>query len=113
VAEHEDDIIAAGAQIIWVLEQDVQARAGTASSCRSELDSLGSDAGWCVGDSETDPDPGAFDESPFSIARGFDMIVPRTTMVIEYTTNHGTTSGNENLDGAAVLAKVREIVAQQ
>ena len=43
---------------------------------------------------------------------GFDIVVPRETMVIEYTTNHGTPSGNENLDGDAVLAEVQRIASE-
>ena len=76
------------------------------------MDVMGSqDQGWCVGDQQTQPESGAFDASPFSIARGFDMIVPRKTMTIEWTTNHGTPSGNENLDGEDVLQAVRDVVA--
>lgn len=77
----------------------------------STLDELGSDdQGWCVGDAETEPVAGTFDDSPFSIARGFDMIVPRSTMEILWTSSHGTPSGNENLDGEDVLAAVQDAV---
>jgi len=111
VAEVEDDIIAAGAEIIWVLEQDPTFKPGTAERCMAVMDELGSgEVGWCVGDSETEPEAGAFDESPFSIARGFDMVVPRETMVVEYVTNHGTPSGNDNVDGEEVLQAVIDVV---
>lgn len=75
------------------------------------MDSVGSTLGWCVGDSETMPVPGTFDESPFSIDRGFDIIVPRGGMDIRYTTNHGTVSGNENITGAELLVEVQAVVA--
>lgn len=76
------------------------------------MDDEGSSLGWCVGDSRTQPTPGTFDTSPFSIGRGFDIIVPRDTMTIEYTTNHGTPSGNENPTGADVLQALREILGE-
>ena len=75
------------------------------------MDSVGSNLGWCVGDSETIPLPGTFDESPFSIERGFDIIVPRGGMDIRYTTNHGTGGGNENISGEELLAEVQAVVA--
>ncbi|MCB9674513.1 MAG: hypothetical protein H6737_05310 [Alphaproteobacteria bacterium] len=106
----EDDIIAAGAEIIWVLEADTSGVAGTADSCMAFMDSVGSTQGWCVGDGETQPVPGTFDDSPFSIGRGFDIVVPRSTMVIEYSTSHGTPAGNDNLSGADVLQAVQDIV---
>lgn len=110
VADVEEDIIAAGAQLIWVLEQGSLAQAGTATLCRDTLDDLGSDDGWCVGDSQTSPTPGTFDNSPFSIGRGFDLIVQRDTMELLWTSSHGTPSGNENLTGADVLAQVQAFV---
>ena len=75
------------------------------------MDSVGSTLGWCVGDSETMPLAGAFDESPFSVERGFDIIVPRGGMDIRYTTSHGTVPGNENISGAELLAEVEAVVA--
>jgi hypothetical protein len=71
----------------------------------------GASTGWCVGDGQTRPEAGTWDESPFSIGRGFDIVVPRATMTIDYTTTHGTPAGNENPEGTDVLAAVREIVA--
>jgi hypothetical protein len=112
VAEVEDEIVAAGAEIIWVLEQDPSFEPGTANRCMETMDALGSkDQGWCVGDEQTEPVAGTFDDSPFSVARGFDMIVPRSTMEIVWTSSHGTPSGNENLEGEDVLAAVQEAVA--
>ncbi len=117
MVEVEDDIVAAGAEIIWVLEQDVSGVDGTMQSCMDFMDDVGvlagvpADKGWCVGDSQTMPVPGTFDDSPFSVARGFDIIVVRETMEIVFTTNHGTPSGNDNLTGADVLAEVEAVIA--
>ena len=94
-----------------MLEQNQIGQPGTAEDCRSFMDARGSSAGWCVGDSETSPEPGAWDDSPFSVGRGFDIVVPRSTMTVEFTTNHGTPNGNENLDGDDVLQAVRDVVA--
>lgn len=107
----EDQIIAEGAQIIWVLENNVFLQPGTAEDCRTFIDGQGSEAGWCVGDGQTLPMAGVFDNSPFSIQRGFDIIVPRATMEIVYATNHGTPGGNENIDGEALLAQVQLVAA--
>ncbi len=93
-----------------MLEQNQGGQPGTAEDCSSFMEDRGSNAGWCVGDSQTSPEPGSWDDSPFSIGRGFDIVVPRRTMVVEFTTNHGTPQGNENIDGDAVLAAVRDVV---
>lgn len=111
VARIEEEIREAGAEIIWVLEADTSATPGTAASC-AEFIGRESDQGWCVGDGETQPLAGEWDSSPFSVARGFDLIVSRREMRIEFTSNHGTPSGNENLDGEAILAAVQEVVAR-
>ncbi len=111
VAELEDDIVAAGAEIIWVLEATQNNTPGTAELCMDVMDGIGSeDQGWCVGDGETEPTPGAFDDSPFSVNRGFDMIVPRSTMEVVWTSSHGSPSGNDNLEGQDVLDAVREAI---
>jgi hypothetical protein len=108
VAEVADEIVAEGVEIVWVLEQGPRLEDGTADNCMSTLDALGDpQVGWCVGDDETNPAPDAFDDSPFSIGRGFDMLVPRQTMEIVYTTSHGTPGGNENPSGQDVLEAVR------
>ena len=109
--DYEADIINAGAEIIWVMEQTPTLQPGTADNCRSWLDFIGSTDGTCVGDSQTQPVPGTFDNSPFSIARGFDIIVVRETMEIVWVTTHGTPSGNENIAGADVLAEVQAVIA--
>lgn len=111
MAEVEDEIVAAGAEIIWVLEADQSQTPGTVDLCMDVMDGLGSeDQGWCVGDGETQPVAGTFDDSPFSVARGFDMIVPRSTMEIVWTSSHGTPSGNENLEGSDVLQAVKDAI---
>lgn len=108
----EDEIVAAGAEIVWVLEQDSTGTDGTVESCMTVMDALGSeDQGWCVGDAQTQPVAGAFDDSPFSVYRGFDMIVPRSTMEIVWTSSHGSPSGNENLEGPEVLQAVQDAIA--
>ena len=109
----EDEIIAAGAQIVWVLEQGPFLQPGTAELCDEVMDELGSgDVGLCVGDAETEPVAGTFDDSPFSVSRGFDIIVPRTTMEILWTSSHGTPSGNDNLEGTDVLEAVRQVISE-
>lgn len=105
----EEAILAEGFQIIWVLEEDRVFRAGTAAECLRFMQGQGSDKGICVGDGQTQPIASAFDNSPFSIRRGFDMAVRLRDMRIMYTTNHGTPSGNHNLTGAEVLADLRNL----
>lgn len=113
MAEVDDEIRAAGAEIVWVLEADSRFTPGTADLCVDVMGVLGDpDRGWCVGDSQTEPVAGTFDDSPFSVARGFDMIVPRDTMEILWTSSHGSPSGNDNLDGRGVLEAVREITGR-
>ena len=111
MADHQDDILAAGAEIVWVLEADARGTPGTAALCVDVVGDLGGSVGWCVGDAQTEPTPLVFDDSPFSEARGFDMIVNRATMEVLWVSTHGSTSGNENLDGAGVAAAVEAAVA--
>ena len=106
----EDEFAALGAELIWVMEQTAFIAPGTAENCRTQMDEFGSSSGWCVGDDQTQPTPGSFDDSPFSIGRGFDMIVDRDTMEVLWISNHGTPAGNENLTGADVLAAVEDAV---
>lgn len=107
--EVEQQIIDAGAEIIWVLEQNAFLQPGTAQECRTIMNGLGSQLGWCVGDSETIPTPGVFDNSPFSQARGFDIIVVRETMQLVFSTSHGTPQGNENISGEELLAQIQMV----
>jgi len=110
VAQSEDEIIAAGAEIIWVLEQGSGFTDGTAENCIDTMEALGATQGWCVGDDESLPAPDVFDDSEFAIGRGFDLIVPRSTMTIDWVSTHGTPSGNDNLDGDDVLQAVEDII---
>ncbi len=113
MAEYDQDFESAGAQVIWVLEADASQTPGTVESCMDVMDDLGSPtAGWCVGDGQTLPRAGTFDDSPFSEKRGFEMIVSRETMEVLWSSSHGSTSGNENLDGDDVLAAVEDAVAK-
>ncbi len=107
----ERDIVDAGAQIVWVLQADVRRNPGTRALCDDLFDNEGSERGICVGDNQTRPEAGTFSDSPFTFNRGFDMIVDRQTMEIVWTTSHGTTSGSENISGAAVLDAVEAAVA--
>lgn len=111
MANEEQAIEDAGAAIIWVLEQDPQQRPGTREGCEFVMDEFDSVRGICVGDAETRPVAGTFDASPFSIARGFDIIVDRRSMEIVWESSHGTPAGNDNLEGADVLAAVQDAVA--
>jgi hypothetical protein len=108
VADVEDEIVAEGVQIIWVIEQINFVTAGLYEHCAEFNEAVsGSTAGWCVGDGETTPEAGVFDDSPFSDRRGFDILVDRSTMEVVLTTNHGTTNGNENISGDELLAEIR------
>jgi hypothetical protein len=112
MAQIEEQFLAEGVEIIWVQEEDTSFQAGTATGCRTFMNQRGSDKGWCVGDGQTMPNPGVFDDSMFAVARGFDMLVDRATMTILYTTSHGTPNGNDNLTGPEVLAEVRRILGR-
>lgn len=107
MAQVEEQIINAGAQLIWVLEATRRGQPATGEACRTEFGTFGSDNGLCVGDAETMPMAGVFDRSPFAPNRGFDIIVRRSDMKIVWASSHGTGSTNENLTGAQVLDIVR------
>lgn len=106
VSSIQDDIRALGIEIIWVLEYTVGSVGGTADNCYDFFDTAGATEGWCVGDSQTMPTPYTFDDSPFAIGRGFDMLVHRDTMQIVWESNHGTPAGNENLTASEILAEL-------
>lgn len=113
VAQIDEQIAAEGAEIIWVLEADVEIEPGTAVGCMDVMDELSDPThGWCVGDGQTWPDAGIFDDSPFSVNRGFDMIVDARTMRIEWVSNHGSPAGNENPSAAEVLAALQDVVSK-
>lgn len=107
VAGVEDDIVAEGVEFIWVIEELAFGETGLLEHCDAFNDVTGSQQGWCVGDGETQPVASAFDDSPFSNARGFDMLVDRSTMEIVYTTTHGTGAADENITAEQLLAAIR------
>lgn len=108
MADVEQQIVAEGVEIIWVIEEVRLSTPGLYEHCAEFNDDIsGTQVGWCVGDGETQPEPGVFDDSPFSRARGFDILVDRSTMEIVLTTNHGTTGGNDNISGEELLAEIR------
>jgi len=111
VAEIDAELEGRGAGLIWVLEADQDVVAGTADSCVRVMEDLGASRGWCVGDGQTQPEAGVFDDSPFSEKRGFDMVVAPSTMEVLWVTTHGSTNGNENLDADEVLEAVEASVA--
>ena len=107
----EDDILALGAEIIWVLEADYNGDPGTARLCEERMSELGATKGWCVGDGQTVPTPGTWDDSPFSVGRGFDLLVPTKSMEIAFSSSHGTPSGNDNLNGDAFVEALEDVIA--
>ena len=106
-----DDIVAVGAQIIWVMEYRGFNEAGTAANCYQYFSGKGATTGICVGDSETSPGNYPFFNAVFAAGRGVDLIVDRGTMEIVFTSAHGSPGGNDNLTGAQVLAEVQTAVA--
>ncbi|MCO4745820.1 MAG: hypothetical protein KC912_13585 [Proteobacteria bacterium] len=108
VADVENDIVAEGVELIWVIEDITFGVDGTAEHCAEfASDVSGSSQGWCVGDGQTQPVAETFDDSPFSEGRGFDILVDRSTMEVLFTTNHGTPTGNENVTGQELLTMIR------
>ncbi len=115
MAEIEDQFEAAGAQIVWVFTETQDFDPGTAENCRAFVDGRGSARGLCVGDSQTMnqrvPSTTTWDDSPFAVGRGIDILVTRRDMVIVEAYSHGTPSGNDNLTGAQLLERVQAVVA--
>ena len=107
VADVEEDIVAEGVEIIWVIEEISLGVNGTVEHCEDFNSLTGSNRGWCVGDGQTQPTEGAFDNSPFSDQRGFDILVERESMVVLLETSHGSTNGNANLTGPELLERIR------
>ena len=107
---------AAGAQIIWVLTETSDFDPGTATTCREFLNAAprSSNAGWCVGDSQTMgqtvPSMTTWADSPFAIGRGYDVMVSRRDMLIRDVATHGTPRGNDNLTGKELLARVQAVL---
>ena len=108
----EDEIVAAGAEIIWIIEEGPGPGLdpGTAARCHDLMtNQYGATQGWCVGDDESTP-PGIFDSSPIAIGRGFDLVIPRSTMVIEQAFTHGTPGGNDNPTAAEIQQMVEAVI---
>ncbi|MEQ8278600.1 MAG: hypothetical protein RMA76_34810 [Deltaproteobacteria bacterium] len=112
MAAVEEDILAAGAQIIWVLEHTTTNQDGTAVQCRQAFNGYGSDKGLCVGDGESTPRTRVFDTSPFSEARGIDLIVRRSDMHVVFEAPHGTPSRDTQLTGEELLQEVRNVTGR-
>ena len=104
----EEEIIEAGAQLIWMLEEDAQFQGGTATACRSHVNGLGSSQGLCLGDGQTMPEPEVFDRSQLAVGRGFDMIVERKSMRIVYSSAGG--AERRLIQGPQLLDTVRRMV---
>lgn len=108
----EEEILNAGAMIIWVQQQQVNSRPGTAENCAQLRMSDGSDKGICVGDGTTQPTPGVWDSSPFRVGRGTDVIVRKSDMRIMFAAPHGTPTRNDDLTGAELLQEVRNVTGR-
>ncbi|MGE0784392.1 MAG: hypothetical protein AB7S26_01790 [Sandaracinaceae bacterium] len=122
MAQIQDQFIAAGAQIIWVVEHTTTPYdPGTAQFCHDFLTGppFNITVGWCVGDGETMGQTVPADDtwylSPLAedgvTRRGFDLIVSRRDMVIREAHSHGTGGMNENLTGDELLARVQAVIA--
>ncbi len=109
MAAIDEDFDAAGAQIIWVLEQGPSFEDGTADNCFDTLETLGASTGWCVGDDETLPEADVWDDSPLANNRGFEIIVRRSTMTIEWTSSHGS-GANDNISAEELLQAAIDVI---
>jgi len=113
VAQREDEFLAKNVQLIWVLEETATFSGASSEQCVDVMSTLGATSGWCVGDDETLPTAGTFDDSPFSVSRGFDMIVPRASMRIEWTSSHGSVGGNDNASPDELLDAIDAVRAAE
>jgi hypothetical protein len=115
VAAVEQDILAAGAYIIWVQQLQVNNQPGTAENCvlkRMEDLSGVPRYGMCVGDGETEPVAGTWNRSPFRVNRGTDVIVRKSDMRIMHGGPHGTPTRNDDLTGEELLELVRQVTGR-
>lgn len=110
MANVASQIEAAGARIVWVMQQTGSFQDGTAGNCVDFINGEGSSTGICVGDSQSSPQF-PFKDSALSSGRGIDLIVDPLTMEIIFTAGHGTSAGNQNLDGNEILTAVEDAVA--
>lgn len=104
-----------GIQIIWMLQEDRSFSPGDATTCRGIMDSRGATSGLCVGDGQTMgqtvPSMSTFNDSPFAIGRGYDMLISRSDMIIRDVSTHGTPAGNDNLTGPELVERLRMVIA--
>lgn len=104
----EAEYIAAGAQVIWMLQETTGFQPATSAQTHEFYESsIASDVGLRVGDAETQPIAGAFENSPFiDTDRGFVMIVRKRDMKIVYENTHGN---ERTLNGQTLLDAVRAV----
>ncbi len=109
MAAIDEDFEAAGAALIWVLEDSASFAGGTADNCFDTMETLGASTGWCVGDDETLPEADVWDDSPLANNRGFEIIVRRSTMTIEWTSSHGS-GANDNISAEELLQAAIDVI---
>lgn len=99
----EDEFAAAGARVIWVLNENISFQLATSQDAQNYYrDTIASALGVAVGDAETSPDVGAFNDTPIiTSGRGFVMVVRRSDMQVTYSVNYSSSSA------AALLAEVQ------
>lgn len=95
----EDELAAAGARVIWVLNENISFQLASSQDAQNYYrDTIVSERGVAVGDAETSPDVGAFNETPIiTSGRGFVMVVRRSDMQVTYSVNYSSSSANELL----------------
>jgi len=108
VRQIEDQYIAEGAQVIWMLQTpaNFQTADGVAAQDYAE-DTVNSDVGIRVGDDDTLPNAGAFRDSSFITSnRGFVMIVRKRDMQIVF---EETTGNAREISAEELLDEVRNV----
>ena len=97
--------MAAGALIVWVIQEDTFASAASSQDAQNVVEfTIGSGEGIRVGDADTLPTAGTFENSPFITSnRGFEMIVRRSDMRIVYSAPQGN---DRPIDGQDFLNEV-------
>ncbi len=102
----EAQFTAENVQLIWVLNENSSFQ--LASSQEAEhyyRDTIASEIGIAVGDSETSPDSGAFNSTPIiTSGRGFVMVVRRSDMQVTYSVNYSSTNAAGLLAEATAAA---------
>ena len=98
--DREDEIIASGTQIIWVMSQS--SNFGTASNALAQdfyNDTIRSSVGIRVGDDETSI-VDAFDTSNFRGGRGLWMVVKKAGLIVEHEDSLGPYPSVDEILGA-------------